>query len=206
MPSIQPSRRARRRVVEVGGREPQRRRARPRPSRGRLLRPGRRRSPRRLGGLEPRDGEQVVASSPHGPPPPAPSAGRKTPAIAPRIRPMPSEKKRVIWSAPTYACQWRSASSRRNVPRLISSRSAARPRSYERSRDPTQRLDVDRFVVGVIGDPVEGCAEPGKRSGERPGGQLRPRIALGAEAADLVHDRWIEPGTRRSPAGSRSPS
>ena len=43
-------------------------------------------------------------------------AGRKTAAIVPLIRPMPSEKKRVIWSAPTYDCQRRSASSRRKVP------------------------------------------------------------------------------------------
>ena len=32
-------------------------------------------------------------------------AGRKTAAMAPRRRPMPSEKKRVIWSAPTNDCQ-----------------------------------------------------------------------------------------------------
>ena len=56
-------------------------------------------------------------------------AGRKAATIAPRTRPIPSEKKRVIWSAPTYDCQWRSASSRRNVPWLISWRSATSPLS-----------------------------------------------------------------------------
>ena len=46
---------------------------------------------------------------------------------------MPSEKKRVIWSAPTKACQWRSASSRRNEPWRTSCSRSASPLSKARS-------------------------------------------------------------------------
>ncbi len=53
-------------------------------------------------------------------------AGRRIAPMAPRTRPIPSENKRVIWSAPTKVCHWRRASSRRKVPRATSWRRPSR--------------------------------------------------------------------------------
>ncbi len=187
MPSIQPSMRAWRRRRSPPRAATARVLGDDRPCR-RLLRPGRGRPPGRLGRLQPGDGHQIVRGRARTSATGA-VAGRKTAAMAPRIRPMPSEKKRVIWSAPTKDCQCRSASSRRNVPWPSSWRRATRPPSYERSA--TRRRASTSMASWSASSAIRSSAlaEAGQRPGQRAGGQLDARLAIRPQALDLVHDR-----------------
>ena len=110
--------------------------------------------------------------------------------MAPRIRPMPSEKKRVIWSAPTNVLPvaQRLLAQERAPTDLVPERVQRRlVRTVgERAGAPPTSID---FVLGVVGDPVEALAEPGQRAGQRPRGELEPRLAVGAQPRDLVEHR-----------------
>ena len=88
-------------LVEARRRAPQRRIRGDGVGDGAVLGPGRRRSARRLGGVEAGDGQQVVGRGLADLRRPARRDGRKMLAIAPRTAPIPFEKIRVTSSAPT---------------------------------------------------------------------------------------------------------
>ena len=67
--------------------------------------------------------------------------------------------------------------------------------------EPPQGLDVDRLVVGVVGDPVEALAEAGERTGQGAGRQFDARFPVGPQARDLIEQRR-DRGRRR--VGPRS--
>ena len=107
----------------------------------------------------------------------------------PRTLPMPLENSRVISSAPTNACHWRSASARRNVPRPRSSRSEASSDLERGLGAPTERVGLDRLVLGVVGHALEQRREPREAPRERTGGEGTPGIPVPPEDVD--------PGTER---------
>ena len=97
---------------------------------------------------------------------------------------MPLEKKRVISSAPTNACHWRSASARRNVPPCEPLPERGRLGGKAWRGEPAQRVGLDRLVLEVVGHALDERREPGKAPGQRPCGERAARIPIRAERVD----------------------
>ncbi len=67
---------------------------------------------------------------------------------------------------------------------MTASRTAAETAVVVGRRQPMVRRRVDRLVGGVVGDLVEERAEARQRTGQRPCGELEPRLAVGAKVVD----------------------
>ena len=139
------------------------------------------------------------------------------PSIAdsvPRSLPMPLEKNRVISSAPTNACHWRSASARRNVPL---ERSLAQRRWSSVSKacaaNAPQRVGLDGLVLEVVRDALDERREAGEASGKRPGRERAPCVPIRAQRIDPLPDRGDgvarrahrSAGPARPPGSTRAP-
>src|SRR4029078_12496203 len=57
------------------------------------------------------------------------------------------------------------------------------------ARRPREGVDVDRFVLRVVGDGVERGREASDAAGERPGGERTASVAVRGEVVDDVADR-----------------
>ena len=131
-------------------------------------------------------------------------AGRNSSAITPRTRPIPSEKNRVIWSAPTNSCQWRSVSSRRNVPRLdlvADAASARRTRGRPCAAAPRRRSPRaprrPRSGRGCRRGPTAPRPAPGPRArAARPGRRATRRSVI--ERRDRVAAQPVAVGSQRA--------
>ena len=101
---------------------------------------------------------------------------------------MPSEKKRVIWSAPTKSCQCRSASSRRNI--------RGRPPGEARSTNPRK---TDRPLAGA---PQCRSLRARRRRRSGPGSRRARSATRSAPEAPAPSERRGPPAAARSRRGS----